>query len=68
LQSALQVEDKMEGVWVVYFLDNYATIVSIWNDELEARRAADKDMFYYVAFVKFGAEDIYRELNKSCAS
>jgi hypothetical protein len=55
---------ETDGVWVVYFLDNYATIISIWNDELEARRAGDADTFYRVAFVKFGAEEIYRELNK----
>jgi hypothetical protein len=56
--------EKIEGVWVVYFCDNYATVVSIWSSELEARRAADSDQFYYVDFVKFGAEEIYRELNK----
>lgn len=57
---------EADGVWIVYFLDHYATVISIWSDELEARRAANKDMFYYVAFVKFGAEEIYRELNKQC--
>lgn len=54
----------VEGVWVVFFLDNYGVIISIWDNELAARRAADADQFYYVKFVKFGAEEIHRELTK----
>lgn len=55
---------EADGVWIVYFWDNYRVVISIWTDELEARRAASADIFYYTDFVKFGANDIHREWNK----
>ena len=55
---------ETNGVWVVYFFDHYPIIVSIWDSEIDARRASGEDQFYYVAFVKFGTKEVYRELNK----
>lgn len=55
---------EAEGAWVVYFLDNYATVVSIWDNAADAWLSADKDMHYNVAFIKFGSEEVHKELNK----
>lgn len=45
-----------DGVWVTYYWDNGPNIVSVYNDETEALRAAVASNYQHVAFLPFGRD------------